>query len=129
MPRAFKRICTYPGCTTLADGPRCEAHPHQWSRETYTRRQITGRALQRERAALFAADPLCALCKQSGRATLADVRDHIVPLAQGGEDERSNTQGLCHACHDAKSQAEAQAGRAKRGRPRVGGDGRSFGFA
>lgn len=63
------------------------------------------------RAELFARDPLCAACMQLGLVTLATQRDHIIPLAEGGSDDRGNEQGLCDPCHEAKSLAEALRGR------------------
>lgn len=39
--------------------------------------------------------------------TLATIRDHIIPLSQGGKDERENTQPLCADHHDAKTKLEA----------------------
>jgi 5-methylcytosine-specific restriction protein A len=46
------------------------------------------------------------MCEAAGRVTLATQRDHIKPLAEGGADDQSNEQGLCHACHEGKSEAE-----------------------
>ncbi|MDD2728311.1 HNH endonuclease signature motif containing protein [Malikia sp.] len=63
------------------------------------------------RAALFAREPLCTECSKHGRVTLATERDHIKPLAEGGADDDSNIQGLCHSCHESKSHAEALRGR------------------
>lgn len=63
------------------------------------------------RAALFRRDPLCAECKRNGLVRLATQRDHIIPLAEGGLDDDSNTQGLCHECHEGKSLAESLRGR------------------
>ncbi|MFZ3002066.1 MAG: HNH endonuclease signature motif containing protein [Undibacterium umbellatum] len=63
------------------------------------------------RADLFSRDPLCADCKKVGRVALATQRDHVIPLAEGGPDDETNEQGLCDACHEAKSLAEAQRGR------------------
>ncbi len=74
-------------------------------------KRITGRKLQAMRAALFTRDPLCAECKRFGRVTLATLRDHITPLAEGGQDSDDNVQGLCHACHEGKTLAEALRGR------------------
>jgi 5-methylcytosine-specific restriction endonuclease McrA len=48
---------------------------------------------------------------------LATIRDHIVPLAEGGQDIESNVQPLCQTCSDIKTQAEAA-----RGRHRADGD-------
>ena len=44
-----------------------------------------------------------------GRTTPATIRDHVVPLAEGGHDVDANVQALCVACHDVKTQAEQAA--------------------
>ena len=90
---------------------RCPKHPKQlWAKKPDAPKRITGRKLQRLRAELFARDPLCAECKRQGRVKLATQRDHILSLEEGGADDDSNVQGLCHDCHDAKSKAERQRG-------------------
>ena len=63
------------------------------------------------RRALLMEHPLCVLCRAQGRRTFAVIRDHIVPLAEGGVDDSTNTQAVCQPCSDAKTQAEAQRGR------------------
>ena len=70
-------------------------------------KRTRGRKLQRQRAALFANAPLCAECARHGRIAVATERDHIVPLADGGADDDENVQGLCSACHAAKTAREA----------------------
>lgn len=65
-----------------------------------------GRAGLRERAEVLAEEPFCRACLTSGRHVGSDEVDHIVPLSEGGNDERSNKQALCTPCHDAKSKAE-----------------------
>jgi 5-methylcytosine-specific restriction protein A len=65
-----------------------------------------GRAGQRDRAQVMAEEPLCRICLDQGRTAATQVVDHILCLAWGGTDERSNKQGLCEPCHDAKSAAE-----------------------
>ena len=80
-----------------------------WDNKTQAKR-ITGRALQRERRALFDDQPLCKECTKEGRVTAATIRDHITPLAFGGTDTRANTQPLCKAHHDAKTKAESAQG-------------------
>lgn len=43
---------------------------------------------------------------------LATEADHIVPVTRGGaEHDPANGQGACHACHQAKTNAEAAEGR------------------
>ena len=88
--------------------------PHNGSRQPWesngSRRVVVGRALAHERARLFAAEPLCRTCARAGRAVIATIRDHVVPLAFGGADERANTQPLCRDCHDAKTAHESAEG-------------------
>jgi 5-methylcytosine-specific restriction protein A len=62
------------------------------------------------RRALFAEHPLCVVCERQGRVTVATIRDHIVPLAEGGTDAPTNIQALCQMCSDAKTAQEAKRG-------------------
>lgn len=74
-------------------------------RKTATKR-ITGRRLQRLRKTLFDQQPLCVECLKHDRVREATQRDHKIPLSQGGTESDDNVQGLCDACHDAKSALE-----------------------
>lgn len=47
--------------------------------------------------------PLCILCQQEGRVTMATEVDHIVPLFKGGADEPTNLQSLCAEHHRIKT--------------------------
>lgn len=117
MPRKVDAICREPGCDALVQNKerRCSRHlDTQWRRYTPTVERTSGRTLQRQRRMLFKKHPLCVKCDAEGRTTAAEIRDHIIPLTEGGLDVESNTQALCKACHDLKSQEEA-----KRGRDRV----------
>lgn len=54
----------------------------------------------------LAENPLCVMCKQEGRVTVAEVVDHITPH-KGDEDlfhNPMNLQGLCKLHHDAAKQ-------------------------
>ena len=42
--------------------------------------------------------------------TVATIRDHVVPLAEGGEDDEENVQPLCQDCSDAKTREESKRG-------------------
>lgn len=125
MPSLPKRPCRHPGCAALvAGGGWCEQHkrptpgkfgdPERGSRhkrgygaEWDKRRE---RILMRDRG-------LCQECLRQGRVTpVGAVKysafvDHIRPKAEGGTDDDSNLQTLCKACHQAKTQAEANRGR------------------
>jgi 5-methylcytosine-specific restriction protein A len=71
---------------------------------------MRGRRLQALRHALFRAQPWCQHCLGQGRQILATIRDHVVPLAEGGRDDEGNVQALCQICSDTKTAAEAQRG-------------------
>lgn len=61
--------------------------------------RLRGRAAVKQRARRLRADPLCQDCKAKGLVRLADVVDHITPLAKGGDDSDANTRNLCDDCH------------------------------
>lgn len=88
-------------CATKRDGP------FGWGQDTG---RVRGRRLQALRARLFANEPLCRTCVQAGRTRAATIRDHIVPLAEGGTDDDSNIQPLCKDCSDAKTREESKRG-------------------
>jgi 5-methylcytosine-specific restriction protein A len=110
MAIAPPRPCSHPGCGRF----RCQNPAHQvaaW--RTHDRpivQRIRGRELQRRRAQLFARQPWCVVCLGEGRHTRATVRDHVVPLSEGGSEDVRNEQGLCQDCSDAKTRAESQRG-------------------
>jgi len=54
---------------------------------------------------------LCQPCQRQGRPTPATEVDHITPKSQDGEDDYDNLQAICHNCHHAKTQREAQQAR------------------
>jgi 5-methylcytosine-specific restriction protein A len=70
--------------------------------------RMRGWELQKLRAKMFKADPLCAHCRAAGRTRKWDELDHIVPLREGGTNDESNLQGLCYECHAIKSAAESR---------------------
>lgn len=50
---------------------------------------------------------LCQECRRNGMGRPGHVVDHITPLWNGGSDDESNKELLCHTCHDAKTAIEA----------------------
>ena len=96
----------------------CVIHPRGsgWAGRPYPDRtpRQRGRALQTARARLFAQEPWCRRCRAAGRQTIATIRDHLVPLAEGGRDDDRNVQPLCRSCSDAKTHHERQRGRERR---------------
>lgn len=104
MPTAPLRPCSV--CGHLG----CQAHKRPAWGHAQPVKRIRGRRLQQRRKALFDRDPLCARCRLQGRVTLATIRDHVVPLAEGGKDDETNEQGLCQSCSDAKTAEESKRG-------------------
>lgn len=112
MPASPMKPCRHAGCRRLTKERYCDEHKplHAWVHSKETPR-LRGRKLQKERERLFNEQPLCVECERQGRVRAATQRDHIVPLAEGGQDVPGNIQGLCSECHSAKSQEEAKRGR------------------
>ena len=109
MPYAPKRHCPTPGCAQFVPCPVHARTPFRSPTHAAPQR-IRGTHLQRLRKELFARTPLCVLCEQAGRVTIATIRDHIVPLSQGGSDTEANTQALCESCNELKRRVEVQHG-------------------
>jgi len=99
-PRPPCPTCGQQGCTLHVRDPR-------WHHGRPSVERIRGPRLQALRYALFAEHPFCQRC----HVNVSTIRDHIVPLAEGGADDRANTQALCKTCNDAKAIDEAQRGR------------------
>lgn len=94
------------------DTRRCAALQRTaWDGNNANKRLYKGRTLQRERERLFNSNPLCVECERQGRVTVATIRDHIIPLAEGGKDVPENIQGLCAACHNKKTIKESKRGK------------------
>lgn len=105
MPIAPPRVCSTCGHID------CKTHTRTaWTSSTPVQR-IRGSKLQRLRAELFKRQPLCVLCMKEGRVTLATIRDHIIPLAEGGLDVPENTQAVCEPCNKAKAEQESARGK------------------
>lgn len=52
---------------------------------------------------VLAGSPLCAHCHARGLVRLADMVDHVLPLAAGGSHAQGNLQPLCDRCHARKT--------------------------
>jgi 5-methylcytosine-specific restriction protein A len=114
MMNPFSRACAVAGCgqPAVASRLRCLAHggERQPWQPTQPVTRIRGRKLQALRMHLFMREPFCRICATAGRMTLAAVRDHITPLAEGGQDNDSNVQPLCQSCSDIKTHTESVRG-------------------
>lgn len=107
MGKASK-ICPTIGCTNLL--PCAEHERKPWAGSTHNRnRTISGSKEQaRSRKILMRDRYVCHVCGGFG----ANQADHVIPLAEGGQDDESNLAAI-HAepCHRAKTAREAARGR------------------
>ncbi len=118
MPVAALRVCGGTGCRRLTAGRYCAACApvdaavgHRWGVDRREVKRVRGRRLQAQRAVLFAREPLCRTCAANGLVVMATIRDHVVPLAEGGADDDENVQPLCQSCSDVKTHEESTRGR------------------
>ncbi len=104
MPCKPLRPCSVVGCPRPATvGGKCAGHAAQQERQRGSAAaRGYGQRWRRIRDKYLAAHPWCVRC--GARAT--DV-DHIRPRRQGGSDDDSNLQALCHACHSAKTMRQS----------------------
>lgn len=114
MPRKPARPCRQAGCPNLTEHRSgwCDDHraDHMWQRRKGAAEKTTARGYgyrwRKLRDAVLAARPLCKMCDDRGRVTLATEVDHIVPKAKGGTDAWDNLQPLCSDCHREKTNKE-----------------------
>lgn len=113
MPYAAPRPCTYPGCSTLTHGRRCNEHRRQERREHARNRPNPaamgyGHEWRKASRRFLQENPLCVLCRQAGKIRTSEVTDHIIP--HKGDMvlfwDRSNWQALCWRCHSRKTARE-----------------------
>ena len=116
MPWAPRRPCRAPLCKALTYSSYCPKHAARYAQQ-YRKpdtRPGNGPARQRGggnsphwralRATVLSRDPVCRGC-HSAPSTVAD---HILAIADGGEDELRNLQGLCCKCHGRKIAREVR---------------------
>ncbi len=107
MPRKPLSPCRYPGCPNLCEGSYCDEHKTLGNREynRYRRDPETNKRYGAEwrtiRSIYVKSHPLCEQCLKNGRIVPTAEVHHIVPLADGGNNDDSNLMSLCHACHNA----------------------------
>ena len=110
MPKRPPRPCSKHGWILINDGDECSEcakHPSPLrmrdSRPSASKRRY-GSQHRRKRDALLRKHPWCAdpFGRHEGQQVKAKIRDHIIPLGQGGKDDESNEQALCVPCHNIK---------------------------
>ena len=69
--------------------------------------RLRGRRAVEQRRRWLAAEPTCRDCRQlHNRVHVAEVIDHVVPLAKGGTDSDANIRPLCRPCHDTRTREQ-----------------------
>lgn len=119
MPTLPKRICSYPGCTALCKGSRCEKHPPRKGAadapafySTSRQERGYGSDWDKLRRQVLHRDPFCTW--PEGCHKPSTHVDHITPKAMRGSDDGKNLRGLCAHHHAIKTGQDT--GRIKRAR-------------
>lgn len=110
MPPRSLRPCTHPGCPALVPGGgACQAHQQAATRAHDERRGSAASrgydALWRRlRVQFLRRNPLCQCdeCAADRRVTIAEVVDHVVPIAERPDLRLvwSNLRAMSKRCHD-----------------------------
>lgn len=111
MPRKPARPCRIPGCP---NGQDCNEHtPTPWVASRRKERVSSGWQQQRDNARILRTHQYrCHVCGQIGAMQV----DHVIALAEGGEDTDENKRPIHKTpCHAAKTAAEAARARSRRG--------------
>lgn len=134
----MRKICSAGGCKTVVTvspldrtSPRCEKHQKRLSdakpRKVYSHHYIDGKNVYKSsqwrklRNLKASMNPHCEHCLKLGLVRPVKIVDHIVEIEDGGAVfELENLQSLCHACHEAKTAAEAKKRKQNHGFDSVG---------
>lgn len=90
----------------IIGGPYCEAHvkrPDESTRAAYRQGYRDPKYHREKQAAKTRAKGACERC---GHPSDRLQVDHIVPLRDGGRNERGNLQVLCVPCHEVKTRGD-----------------------
>ncbi|RMG98277.1 MAG: HNH endonuclease [Chloroflexi bacterium] len=105
MARTPRKPCRAFGCPARAvAGGYCEQHqnqrPKRWRANKRPSAAARGYGYQwrKIRDDFLERHPICVVC-----GDVATDVDHIIPRRQGGTDDDSNLQSLCHSCHSRKT--------------------------
>ena len=72
--------------------------------------RLRGSAWRSIRTQVLIEEPFCRWCTERGMVTIDSrsvICDHVIPLAEGGTDDRGNLSGMCALHHTEKTAAES----------------------
>lgn len=108
MPLAALRPCSYPGCSRLVKGGRCELHQVGRDQE---RQRLYDRKWQRIRMVHLARHPWCEQCMRGGLYVPATDVHHLTPhRGNRAVFMTSDLESLCHSCHSKLTVRESREG-------------------
>jgi 5-methylcytosine-specific restriction protein A len=103
MPYTPGTRCSDPQCGAMATyNGKCDTHKRKpWENPSANTLTLTSHERTVFRRAVLTRDPYCVRCGEP-----ATEADHIVEIADGGaHTDINNGQGLCHPCHQEKTNA------------------------
>ena len=106
MPNKPLTLCSYPGCSALVMGGRCEKHRKQDNKKYETERGTSAARgydanWNKARAYYLNRHPVCEMCEKNGMVTPATLVHHIKAIKDGGEIlDYGNMMALCNDCHE-----------------------------
>lgn len=115
MPNKIPKPCAVSRCPNLTKRTYCKQHTREMNGLDRRRRGSAAERgydarwakLSREYAKL---NPWCEPCLSKDVIVKGVIRDHIVPLSQGGERlDWWNVQNSCRSCHSKKTARESKA--------------------
>jgi 5-methylcytosine-specific restriction protein A len=123
----IKGVCSQAGCKSIStENSRCALHQHKTQSKNQTKTKktpVSTRSSTTEnnhiyhsikwrklRSRKFKANPICEHCLKFNIIKPTDVVDHIKEINDNPELTYvySNTQALCHKCHNTKTALEAR---------------------
>jgi len=102
MPTKPLKQCARPGCARTAEGNYCAEHLPVDERANSAARGY-GHRWRKRRVWWLNQHPLCERCEAQDVVRLATDVHHRKPLNEGGADDESNYESLCHECHSAET--------------------------
>jgi 5-methylcytosine-specific restriction protein A len=109
MPTRPLKQCSGPACGATTDGPYCAAHSVRLEDRGSAAARGYGHRWRKRRLHWLSQHPLCARCEEKDLVKPATDVHHRKPLSEGGADDESNYESLCHECHSAETREHARA--------------------